>query len=189
MRTWFTFSLLAGASALMFIGQPFPAQQNMHYLAFFPNSWNVSDRIAVIASAVAFLQFGALVWTIAVMIRSGHRQLRAYVVGELGNIVNVANPVLLYEGQVIKPTGAEITNTACGPVAYVQIKNSGQTPAYEVVHWGAICVREYPLTSVLPPALFSNPVKNASVLGPNISSTKMLFLPIRYLGDYGNEDR
>lgn len=140
------------------------------------NSWGLSDKIAVIASVVAFLQFGALVWTIAVMIQNGRRQLRAYVIGESGTIGNVANPIPLYAGQVLPPTGAEITNTACGPVAYIQIKNSGQTPAYKVLHWGNICVREYPLTSNLPPIPILV-LRNASVLGPGIYSTKYLFLP------------
>jgi hypothetical protein len=139
------------------------------------NLWGLSDKIAVIASVVAFLQFGALVWTIVVMIQNGRRQLRAYVVGELGTIGNVANPIPLYAGQVITPTGAEITNTACGPITYIQIKNSGQTPAYKVVHWGNICVREYPLISNLAPTPTLS-LKNASVLGPGIYSTKYLFL-------------
>jgi len=62
------------------------------------------------------------------MIQNGRRQLRAYVIGESGTIGNVANPIPLYAGQVLTPTGAEITNTACGPVAYIQIKNSGKLP-------------------------------------------------------------
>ena len=140
------------------------------------NSWGLSDKIAVIASIVAFLQFGALVWTIIVMVANGRRQLRAYVLGESGTIGNVANPIPLYAGQVITTTGAEITNTACGPVVYIQIKNSGQTPAYKVVHWGSICVREYPLTSNLPPIPLLV-LRNASVLGPGIISNKYLFLP------------
>jgi len=110
------------------------------------------------------------------MVQNGRRQLRAYVVGELGTVANVANPIPLYAGQVITPAGAEITNTACGPIVYIQIKNCGQTPAYKVVHWGNICVREFPLTSQLPPTPILA-LKNASVLGPGILSTKYLFLP------------
>ena len=87
---------------------------------------------------------------------------------------NVANPIPI-PGQVTQPTGAEITNPTSGPVAYVQIKNAGQTPAYEVLHWGHICVRDYPLTSPLPAPQFVS--RNASVLGPGIVATKYLFLP------------
>src|SRR5882762_10937567 len=35
------------------------------------NSWGLSDKIAVIASFVAFLQFVALVWTVLVMVLNG----------------------------------------------------------------------------------------------------------------------
>jgi hypothetical protein len=135
--------------------------------------WGLSDKIAVIATVAAFLQFAALVVTIFVMVSSSRRQLRAYVGGDVGSIGNVANPIPV-AGQAITPTGAEITNPTCGPVAYVQIKNAGQTPAYEVLHWGHICVREYPLTSALPSPKFI--AKNASILGPGIVATKYLFL-------------
>ena len=67
---------------------------------------------------------------------SSQRQLRAYVLGESGTIVNIANPIQAFPGQIIRPTGAEITNLACGPVARIQIKNTGQTPAFRVEHWG-----------------------------------------------------
>src|SRR6266568_1179790 len=136
--------------------------------------WGLSDKIALIATVAAFLQFVALVVTIFVMISSSRRQLRAYVGGDVGSSGNVANPIVV-GGQAIKPTGAEITNPACGPVAYVQIKNAGQTPAYEIVHWGNMCVREYPLTSALPPTTFDG-TKHAMILGPNISGSKYLFL-------------
>jgi hypothetical protein len=39
----------------------------------------MSDKIAVIASAVAFLQFLAMIATVFVMRRTAQRQLRAYV--------------------------------------------------------------------------------------------------------------
>jgi hypothetical protein len=41
--------------------------------------WNLSDKIAAIASVVAFLQFTALIATFWIMVRNGRRQLRAYV--------------------------------------------------------------------------------------------------------------
>jgi hypothetical protein len=106
---------------------------------------------------------------------TARRQLRAYVVLESGRVVNVANPIPAFEGQVIQPTGAEITNLACGPVAFVQIKNAGQTPAYRVAHWGGICFREYPLVSPLPAKDAQLPPM-PSVLGPGIGGSKMLFL-------------
>src|SRR6266849_7806907 len=51
------------------------------------NSWSLSDKIAVIASIVAFLQFVALVCTIVVISRIGQRQLRAYVLPENSGIL------------------------------------------------------------------------------------------------------
>jgi hypothetical protein len=43
------------------------------------DAWGLADKIAVIASIVAFLQFLVLVATWGVMVRHGRRQLRAYV--------------------------------------------------------------------------------------------------------------
>src|SRR6185312_11412168 len=72
-------------------------------------------------------------------VESSERQLRAYVVCEHGTIFNVANPVPVFLGQIFNPPSeAEITNPAFGPGYKIQIKNSGQTPAYEVRHWGNI---------------------------------------------------
>ncbi len=75
---------------------------------------------------------------------------------ESSSIFNVANPVPLFPGQIFQPTGAEITNAAAGPGAWIQIKNTGQTPAFKVSHWGNICFREYPLRAGLP-ARIQNP--------------------------------
>jgi hypothetical protein len=86
----------------------------------------------------AWIGLAALIGQTIISRNSSHRQLRAYVVGEIGNIVNIANPILAFGGQIIEPTGAEISNLACGPVARIQIKNAGQTPAFEVKHWGNI---------------------------------------------------
>jgi hypothetical protein len=107
---------------------------------------------------------------------SSERQLRAYVISESSTIFNVSNPVPIFPGQVFKPTGAEITNPACGPGVRIQIKNAGQTPAYDVAHWGNICFREFPLKSHLP-ARDPNFMPVKSVLGPGIPSTKLLFMP------------
>ena len=115
------------------------------------------------------------VLTLSQMRDASRRQLRAYVVCESGAIVNVANPVPIYQGQVFPPTGAEITNPAAGPIARIQIQNTGQTPAFEVRNWGNICFREYPLTAGLAGQL---PRRRAvpSVLGHGIMSTKLLQL-------------
>lgn len=108
--------------------------------------------------------------------RTAQRQLRAYVLSDSSMIVNVANPVPLYAGQVLAETDARITNTAAGPGAFMQIKNLGQTPAFKVVHWGYICFRECPLNASLP-ARTAPPFNPPSlVLGPGQIATKMLEL-------------
>ena len=75
------------------------------------DAWTLSDKIAAIASIVALLQFCALVATVVVLMRTASRQLRAYVF--------VAD--------------AEITDIGTDSIqAVVTIKNTGQTPAYDV---------------------------------------------------------
>jgi hypothetical protein len=145
---------------------------------------DMQDKLArytkwlVIVGTVQFIALigqGIVFWlTLSQMRNTGERQLRAYVVTELGTIGNIANPVPLYPGQVIIPTGAEITNQGCGPVARIQIKNTGQTPAYQVVHWGNICISAHPLVGALPGPLPG--YRPTAVLGPGIISTKMFFL-------------
>jgi hypothetical protein len=124
----------------------------------------------VVAVAIPAIVVGWL--TLAAMRESSERQLRAYVVAESGNIVNVANPDPMPAGSVYKPTGAEHAYP-WGPIAYIRIKNAGQTPAFDVRHWGEICFREFPLTSEFP--WNKKGVPAASMLGPGIFSTKTLF--------------
>jgi hypothetical protein len=107
----------------------------------------------------------------AVMGRNSKRQLRAYVVQEMGAIVNVADPI---PAVGLVPTEARLSHPEWGPIIRLQIKNTGQTPALEVTNWAAICFREYPLVSELPgrnPQLRPMP----SILGAGIPSTKTLF--------------
>jgi hypothetical protein len=113
--------------------------------------------------------FIAAILTLVHMRESSERQLRAYVVAELGNIVNVANP-LPVGGNPAPQTDARVIYPN-GPVARIQIKNTGQTPAFEVRHWGDICIREYPLVSELPPKP-PGLIPVASNLGQGIISTK-----------------
>lgn len=100
---------------------------------------------------------------------TSERQLRAYVVAELGSIVNVADPI---PAVGLEPTEAR-RKFQWGPVARIQIKNTGQTPAFKVEHWGNLCFREYPLTSELPPPA-KGLEKSLSIIGPGIINTKTL---------------
>ena len=107
------------------------------------------------------------------MQESLERQLRAYVVAEVGSIVNIADPL---PEPGLEPTEARRKFPKWGPVVREQIKNTGQTPAYEVCHWGGIELREYPPRSILPgpPDDFMTS-KVTSLLGPGIIATKTLF--------------
>jgi hypothetical protein len=134
--------------------------------------WSLANKLALWAGISAALQFLALVATIAVMIRNGHRQLRAYVVVERGIVANVANPPPGLPGERIE-TVARIMNPQAGPHAQITIKNAGQTPAYDLVHWASIDIREYPLNSLLPP-MPKPPSPFWTVLGPGIPEVKTL---------------
>jgi hypothetical protein len=84
------------------------------------DGWSLSDKIAVIASAVAFLQFLALIATVFVMRRTAQRQLRAYICVESGDI--------------------ELVNAGAGVRAQIRVKNFGQTPAHKAVSWASVRV-------------------------------------------------
>jgi hypothetical protein len=121
----------------------------------------------------AWIGIAILIWQTVISRGTNERQLRAYVVTESGSIVNIAEPEIT-PGQST-PTAARITHPSWGPVAVVQIKNTGQTPAFRVEHWGNICFKEYPLVSTLP----SEPTglrPMFSIVGPGISITKLLRL-------------
>jgi hypothetical protein len=116
----------------------------------------------------------AILWQVVVTKDTARRQLRAYVLVERGIIGNVANPIP-GPGEKIE-TVARILLPTAGPNAQITIKNTGQTPAYELVHWGRICIQEFPLTSQLPP-MPTPEAKFWTVMGPGIVEVKTLRLP------------
>ena len=109
--------------------------------------------------------------TLVAMRESSERQLRAYMIVERGIVANVANP--LSELGKKQETVAKIIQPLAGPVAQITIKNTGQTPAYDVVHWGNMKIREFPLASELP-VMPPPPGRFWSVLGPSIAEVKTL---------------
>jgi hypothetical protein len=119
------------------------------------DGWSLSDKIAAIASFVAFLQFGALIATVLIMVFNGRRQLRAYVFNTQSGIHYLDQPL----SQV-----------------HVVIKNSGQTPAYKLSDWMAIKLTKFPptepLTLLLPPA-DESVVKSESDFGPGDAFNKV----------------
>jgi hypothetical protein len=110
---------------------------------------STGDKIAVIATLVGFLQFVALVATVAVMRRSAQRQLRAYV---------SASPDFV--------TSFDETHW---PTAKMTIRNLGQTPAYDLTHRSEIAAWPYPLPSgfKLPP-VDERKASAPTVLFPNV---------------------
>jgi len=90
--------------------------------------WGLSDKIALLAMVVGFLQFAALVWTVGVMISHGRRKLRAYVLPDNAGIT---------EGNMLAPPQPAKANI---PGTFMLIKNYGRTPAYSVLSWMEIAV-------------------------------------------------
>jgi hypothetical protein len=88
------------------------------------DGWSLSDKIAVIASAVAFLQFLALIATVFVMRRTAQRQLRAYA---------HIDDVVMSE-----------MNSVNDPNIQIIVKNYGQTPARCITNTFKHCVLQLP---------------------------------------------
>jgi hypothetical protein len=125
--------------------------------------WGLSDRIAVIAIVVGFLQFLALVATMFVMMRTAKRQLRAYVVMDASQ---------LGDGTMLTPPQPPRANV---PGVVALMKNTGQTPAYAVVSWGDIAVMQ-PLNEnrLIPPPLSGVSV-SANTLGAGQTNSKAIW--------------
>lgn len=138
------------------------------------HDWGITEKIAIYALVIGLFQFGALVATIVVMIRTARRQLRAYVAVERGIIANVADPPTP-KGEKIE-TVARILHPDAGPTIQITIKNSGQTPAYDLVHWATARLDKFPLETEL--ASMPDPrSKYRNVVGPGIPEVKTIRLP------------
>jgi hypothetical protein len=91
---------------------------------------SLGDKIAIIASGIAFGQFLALFWTILEMRWSSQRQLRAYL---------FLDGASLMDGRLLSSPKEELFNV---PLCSMQFKNFGQTPAYRVIAWAKIGIAE-----------------------------------------------
>jgi hypothetical protein len=96
------------------------------------------------------------------MIYSSRRQLRAYVLPELSGII---------DGTMLNPPDASKANV---PGVGMAIKNSGQTPAYNVVSWAGIAVTQpaQENTALVPPPLVG---QFANTLGAGSFFSKTLW--------------
>jgi hypothetical protein len=107
------------------------------------SGWSLSDKIAAGAAAAAALQFLALIIIIAVTMRNGRRQLRAYVF--------VSSAKIVYNNNQI-------------PEAHVVIKNSGQTPAYGMIYVSGFAFDTWP-----PPSHLDLVISDKEFSAPNRS--------------------
>jgi hypothetical protein len=109
--------------------------------------WSLSDRIAVIASLAAFLQFLALIAIVLVMRRTGQRQVRAYIIAGTTD-VSMQGP-----------------QNAVSISVKITIRNTGQTPARDVSIVCKTDLLEHPIKLPFDFALGSGADLSRSVLG------------------------
>ncbi|MGE0605020.1 MAG: hypothetical protein AB7O46_14670 [Xanthobacteraceae bacterium] len=149
------------------------AKSNAETGGYKSEEWSLSDKIAIIASGVAFLQFIGIVLTVLVMMRNGRRELRAYVFIETAAV------------GYIKPKGAKRKIL----FADITVRNSGKTPAYFAVHWGniAFMLNGTDDKLVLPQTL---DMKSVTVIPPGGAISKTLkwndggVIPPQFIADY-----
>lgn len=96
--------------------------------AGFVNQYNAV--ITAIATVLLTFVTGGLVWTGYVQIKTIRIQLRAYV---------FPHTVGLWDGMMLEP---QIPEKANEPGIVIEWKNTGQTPASNVISWGQIAVIE-----------------------------------------------
>ena len=116
-----------------------------------PEEWGLSDKIAAVASIVAFLQFIALIATWWLMARTARRQLRAYVA--------------LFGGEI-----AIVREGGSGLKIHVELRNSGQTPAYDFTTWIARPVVDVPGALPFGPPRPIQDRTGASIVAPGASA-------------------
>jgi hypothetical protein len=109
----------------------------------------ITDAVLAILTFFLVIFTGLLVRVGARQDRTARQHLRAFVAVDRISILNVANP-MPQDGKEIQPTGAELGYPKLGPLILMTIRNSGSTPAYDVIHWGNAIVAEHPLKSKLP---------------------------------------
>jgi hypothetical protein len=109
--------------------------------------WSLSDKIAVIASLIAFLQFLALIAIVHVVRRTGQRQVRAYIIAGATDIIM---------------QGPE---DAVSISVRITIRNTGQTPAHDVSIVAKTDLLEHPIKLPFDFALERGADSSRSVLG------------------------
>jgi hypothetical protein len=137
--------------------------------------------LAIITFALAF--FTGLLWWATIGLlgdakETSRKQLRAYItIDDLG-MSNVANPILPPDHTIDLskiPANLRIPNSA--PWATGWIRNAGQTPALDVVHWGQAVFDTFPIPqNSLEPSTSIEGFPR-SVIGPQVKTSKTYRLP------------
>jgi len=117
------------------------------------------------------------------------KQLRAYVFVETMDVLNVTgNAPPPIPGQPPPQVGPWIYRPDIGPAVMMIIKNTGQTPAYDVVHYGNLCVAEYRPSPNLPPQIHI-PTATKVAIPPDGKTSKFVNLPQPLTDDEINQLR
>ncbi len=128
-----------------------PANDPAEMIAAEANGWYqwTKDPTAVFTAAIAFFTFMLALaggYHVYVAGATARRQLRAYV--------------------FITQTEINGASAATQPVSQLVIRNTGQTPAHDVMVYGNMIFDEFPLKRDLPELVFSDPQLTKENLGP-----------------------
>lgn len=116
-------------------------------------------RLTLWVMLVSFFGTAGLIWTLVETWRTNRRELRAYVMVESVGI----------SPRKGKQFPAEVRGI---PACMITIKNSGQTPAYNLIHWGEMAV--FPMTDERELSAPEDMMRvHALALGPGSISTKI----------------
>jgi hypothetical protein len=126
------------------------------------NPWGLSDEIALIAIVVGFLLFAILVAILIAMLRSSRRRRRAYVWCR----------------------ATELHDLEVGKLPYVklEVRNAGQTPAYDLQIAAECLVYESPLLPKTPFPPIKMPTTSRMVLHPGAEP------PFEFIVVFGRTD-
>jgi hypothetical protein len=103
--------------------------------------------------------------TVAVLVRTARRQLRAYVYLDEATVfaADVNGAVILPQAQL---------SVGTRPTAMIKFKNTGQTPAYDVAMYGEVAFAPWPLEPIRLPAIDFARGATKESLGPGAVRNK-----------------
>ncbi|MGO9120789.1 MAG: hypothetical protein ACLQPD_24665 [Desulfomonilaceae bacterium] len=143
--------------------------------------WEITQNpVEVFTGALAIFTIvlvAVSIYQVAVIRRTTRRQLRAYVFIDSVDIINAIAP----PENASLPEGTPDYQPTIGPIVRIVIKNSGQTPAYDMICWGHIYFSDYPLTSPLPyidQKVVSPPIKSKLPVPAEGKTFKDLVMPL-----------